>query len=250
MTIRIPYSLSHLLTVTLNYAQKVVNKMVEILDRRFSSLGGSKALDTQKRLEAKIADVNVQINIFETKVNDFTSKYGVLDVDAMATEQVSLLAQLRSELVMKDMEIENYKKFSEIQDPVILRLQSERSSTKAQIDSIEKGSSVLPSQKQIPKLSFEYAELKRDLMVQEELLKLLSQQYEVAKFNAESQDPIFQVLELAEVPDQKSGPSRAKIVVIATIAAFFVSILAAFVLEEINNIKNDPETMERLIGHA
>jgi len=230
------------------FAQGMVNKLVGILDLRFSTLGGSKALTTQKRLETKLADVNTQINILEARTKKFTTKYGVLDVNAMATEQVTVLAKLRSELIMKDLEIENYEKFSKIDDPVIKRLKSERASFQLKIDEIEKGESVLPGQKEIPTISFEYAELKRDLMVQEEMLKLLTQQYEMAKFSAESQEPAFQVLELAEVPDQKSGPSRAMICIVTTIASFFVSILIAFLLEAIKNVKNDPEAMRKLRG--
>jgi tyrosine-protein kinase Etk/Wzc len=230
------------------FAQAIVNKVVEILDRRFSALGGGKALETQKRLETKLADVNTQISILESRAKAFVSKYGVIDVDAMATEQVTVLAKLRSELIMKDMEIENYEKFSKIDDPVIKRLRSERESFSAKINEIEKGQTLLPGQKEIPKLSFEYAELKRDLMVQEEMYKLLIQQYEMAKFSAESQEPAFQVLELAEVPDQKSGPSRVMICIVATFASFFVSILIAFLLEAIKNVRNDPVAMKKLRG--
>lgn len=229
------------------FAQLVVNKTVAILDRRFSSLGGSKALETRNRLEKKISDVNLQINALETKVKDFTIKYDVLDMNAMVTEQVTLLARLRSELIMKDMEIENYQKFTIIDDPVIRRIKSERESLQAQIDSIEKGNSMLPSQKQIPSISFEYAELKRDLMVQEEMLKLLTQQYEVAKFNAESQAPTFQVLELADLPDQKSGPSRALIVILASLTALFFSVVLSFVMEGISNVRKNPVAMKKLM---
>jgi tyrosine-protein kinase Etk/Wzc len=229
-------------------AQAIINKEVEILDRRFSSIGGSKALDTQRRLENKIADVNTQISLIESRVKIFTSRYGVLDVTAMATEQVTILAKLRAELIMKDLEIENYEKFSKIEDPVIKRLRSEKASLNLKIEDIENGNSVLPGQKEIPTLSFKYSELTRDLMVQEEMFKILTQQYEMAKFSAESQEPAFQVLELAEVPDQKSGPSRALILILTTMASFFISIVYVFTLEEVKKIKNDPKTMKRIMG--
>jgi uncharacterized protein involved in exopolysaccharide biosynthesis len=230
------------------FAQAVVNRTVQILDRRFASLGGNKAADTRDRLEAKIADVNVQINMLQDKVKKFTSKYGVLDVEAMTTEQVTVLARLRSDLIMKDMEIENYQKFSKIDDPVILRLRSERESIQNQLNDIEKGGSILPGQKEIPTLAFEYAGLKRDLMVQEEILKILTQQYEMAKFNSETQDPAFQVLELAEVPDQKSGPARTTIALAATFAGFLLSVLASFLIEAVAKLRQDPETMKKLRG--
>lgn len=231
------------------YAMRVVNRTVEILDRRFMALGGSKALDQTRLLETKLADVQTEMTRLQTKLQDFTSRYGVLSVEALATEQVTVMARLRAELIMKDIEIENYKKFSTIDDPVIRRLRNERDSIATAIAEVESGKSgVLPRQKDIPALAFEYAQIQRDLLVQTEIFKLITQQYELAKMSAEGQEPSFQVLELAEAPDKKSGPSRSMICVVATMAAFFLAVLLAFVLEAVKNIRSDPEAMAKLKG--
>jgi uncharacterized protein involved in exopolysaccharide biosynthesis len=63
-----------------------------------------------------------------------------------------------------------------------------------------------------------------------------------------SEKPVFQVLELAEVPDQKSGPGRGMICIIVTFAAAFFSVFLAFVLNAIENIRKDPEAMAKLRG--
>jgi len=232
-----------------DYAMRVVNRSVEILDRRFMALGGSKAMEQKRLLETKLVDVQADMTRLQNEMQGFITRYGVLNVEAMATEQVTVMARLRAELIMKDIEIENYQKFSTIEDPVIRRLKSERASIATAIAEVESGKSgVLPSQKDIPALAFEYAEIQRDLMVQTEIFKLLTQQYELAKMSAEGQEPSFQVLELAEAPDKKSGPSRGMICVVATMAAFFLAILLAFVLEAIKNIKADPDAMAKLQG--
>ena len=44
----------------------------------------------------------------------------------------------------------------------------------------------------------------------------------------------------------KSGPSRGKLCIIVTFAAFFVSVFLAFLLNAIENIKKDPEAMAKL----
>jgi len=230
------------------FAQKVVNRAVEILDRRYSALSINKAGTQKILLEQKLADVQAGINKIEGQIKDFTSKHGIINVEAMATEQVTILARLRSELIMKDMEIENYQKFSKLDDPVVQRLKTERDALASKITEIEKGGTLLPSQKEIPTLAFEYAELQRNLSVQMEVFKTLTQQYELAKLQADDQAPSFQVLELAEVPDQKSGPARSTIVAVASLAGFFLSILFAFVLNAIENIRKDPEAMKKLRG--
>jgi uncharacterized protein involved in exopolysaccharide biosynthesis len=82
--------------------------------------------------------------------------------------------------------------------------------------------------------------------VQTEIFKFLTQQYEITKINAEGQEPAFQVLELAEVPDKKSGPSRAMICIVATISAFLFSILLSLVVHALRQIWRDPRVRQRL----
>ena len=61
-----------------------------------------------------------------------------------------------------------------------------------------------------------------------------------------SEQPIFQILEYAEVPDLKSGPSRGMLCIIVTFAAGFFSVFLAFLLNAIKNVKNDPVAMGKL----
>ena len=85
-----------------------------------------------------------------------------------------------------------------------------------------------------------------ELKVQEEIYAQLKAQYEMLKVTMASEQPVFQILEYAEVPDQKSKPSRGMLCIIVTFAAFFVSVFLAFLLNAIKNIKNDPVAMEKL----
>ncbi|HQL17549.1 MAG TPA: GNVR domain-containing protein, partial [Rectinema sp.] len=231
------------------FAKEIVDETVTILSERFAQLSGNQAIQQKALLEKRLADVDATISTLEAQVKEFQKKYGVVQVEALATEQITILARLRSELILKEMEIENYKKVARINDPMLTQLNNERDALLAKIKEIEtgagSGSKVMPSQQQLPTIAFEYAKLERDLAVQTELFKILTQQYEIAKFNATGQEPVFQILEMAEVPDMKSGPSRSMICIVATLAGFFVAILVAFVDESISNIRRDPIAMAR-----
>ena len=230
-------------------AKEAVDTVVELLAARFADLSGSKAQQQKDTLEKKLADVDSSVKVLEKKVKEFQEKYGVIQVDALATEQITILARLRSDLIAKEMEIENYKKISRIEDPTLTQYINERDGIIAKIKEIETGkgpgSKIMPSQRDLPAISFEFGKLQRDLLVQTELFKILTQQYELAKLNSSNQDPVFQVIEMAEVPDKKSGPSRSKICIVATIAAFAGSMLLVFILEYVESVKNDVEIMAR-----
>jgi uncharacterized protein involved in exopolysaccharide biosynthesis len=176
----------------------------------------------------------------------------VISVDTIAKEQISTEAQVRSELIMKEMEIKTYGDVSKVQDPALMRLEAERDNLSKLLDQLEKGfttyEKVLPSQRELPSLAIEFSHMQRDLLIQQKIFEILTQQNELTKLQIEGADPIIQVLEPAEAPDMKSGPSRAKIVMVATFAAFFLAILLAFVLEAWSNLKADPVAMAKLKG--
>lgn len=88
--------------------------------------------------------------------------------------------------------------------------------------------------------------LRLELSAKQEVYTQLKTQLEILKVSMASEKPIFQILEKAEIPDQKSGPSRGKLCIIITFAAFFISVFIAFFLNAIDNLKNDPEAIKKL----
>jgi uncharacterized protein involved in exopolysaccharide biosynthesis len=101
----------------------------------------------------------------------------------------------------------------------------------------------------IPAISLESNRINLELTAQQQVYSQLKIQYELLRVSMASEKPVFQILELAEVPDQKSGPSRGLICIIVTVAAGFMAIFLAFVLNMISNIRNDPEAMAKLRKH-
>ena len=100
----------------------------------------------------------------------------------------------------------------------------------------------------IPAITMEINRLNMELGVRRQIYTQLKVQYEMLKVTMASEKPIFQILEMAEVPDQKSGPGRGLICIIVTFAAGFFSVFLAFVLNAISNIRKDPEAMAKLRG--
>ncbi len=234
------------------FATAMVNRMVELLDKRFSSIGGNKNLTLKNLLEEKLVGVSAEMSRFEARIQDFQQKHGVLSIEELAAEQITMLARLRSQLILKEVEIKTYSDFSRIEDPVIKRLKSERDNMLKLLREVETGFSsyekIMPAQKDLPELALEFIHLKRDLFVQEKIYEILIQQYELTKLSIEGEEPIFQILELAEVPDKKSGPSRSLICIVTVFLAFFFSIIAVFILNAVKNIKNDPDKIKRIKG--
>jgi uncharacterized protein involved in exopolysaccharide biosynthesis len=90
--------------------------------------------------------------------------------------------------------------------------------------------------------------LKLELDAQKQVYTQLKTQLEVLKVSMSSDTPVFQILEKGEIVDQKTKPSRGKLCIIVTFAAFFLSIFMAFALNAVENIKKDPDAMAKLSG--
>ena len=236
------------------YARDIVNRLVELLDERFASIGGNKNLTRKNLLEQNLAKVEVEIAGYEAEIQRFQQEHGTLDVESLAREQVTAMAQLRSQLILEDMEIKTYSSFTLIDDPVLKRMKAARDNLAVLISEMESGyseyDSAMPARDDLPRLALEFEHLRRNLEVQAKIYEILTQQYEITKLNAEGEEPIFQVLELADAPDLKSGPSRGMICIVVTLAAFFFSIIFVFVLNAVRNIRKDPERMKKLMGRS
>ncbi|MDR0302565.1 MAG: lipopolysaccharide biosynthesis protein [Treponema sp.] len=102
------------------------------------------------------------------------------------------------------------------------------------------------SARSLSTISTDINRISLELSAKRQVYTQLKTQYEVLKISMASETPVFQILEIAEIPDQKSGPSRGMLCIIVTFAAGFFAVFLAFVLNAIANIKNDPEAMEKL----
>ena len=105
-----------------------------------------------------------------------------------------------------------------------------------------------PFSGRLPVITTDMTRITLELDAQKQIYTQLKVQYEMLKIEMASEMPVFQILEMAEIPDQKSGPSRGLLCIIVTFAAGFFAVFLAFVLNAINNIRNDPEAMAKLKG--
>lgn len=90
-----------------------------------------------------------------------------------------------------------------------------------------------------------------ELEAQKEMYIQLRMQYELLKLKMDSEKPVFQIIEDAEIEDAEIEDGKFKyrprtLCIIITFAAFFISVFIAFALNAVENIRKDPEAMEKL----
>jgi len=90
-------------------------------------------------------------------------------------------------------------------------------------------------------------QIKREISIQEKIYGQLKAQYELLRVEMANETPVFQILDMPEVPEKKSGPLRAKICIIAFAAGLFFSIFLAFFLNAVQEIYRDPEVQAKFL---
>jgi len=245
------------------FAADVVNRMVELLDLRFSAVGINREARKRDMLQEKLVDIEKDIIELEEEIQAFQRRYGTIDPQTYAREHITILAEMRARLIAKEIEANTYAQLTRIDDPVAARMRAEREQLEQTIADMERlyfggtassSNSSSPetefSEADIPELAVRFGRMERELLVQSKIYEVLRQQYEVARLSAEGEELIFQILEVADVPVLKSGPSRSVLCIVVTFAAFFLSVVLVFVLNAIRNVRSDPNAIKRFRGEV
>jgi len=230
-------------------ATKIVNRVVDILEKRFLELDKTSNYSQKILLEKKIFEVEQEISVLQQEIISFQNRYDVLDAKTLAVTLSEGLITMRTSLAEKEAAIETYMEKSRIQDPALIQLTDEKIALEKALEALDNGFiSGIPAKKDLPFIIMDFEVLTRSLSVQASIYRTLIQQYELLKLQDSGTGPMFQIIEYAEVPEMKSGPSRGKLCIIVTFAAFFLSIFLAFLKEFWDNLKKDPERMKKLKG--
>jgi tyrosine-protein kinase Etk/Wzc len=226
------------------FTKNIVNRMVSLLDEWFSMNRGMAKQKQKQVLEEKINEVKVTISNLQNRIKKMQTQYGVLDVQGLSQSQATTIASLRSQLILKEIDIMNYSGFSKIDDPRLEQLKSERQNLLNLIDQnqlklpeSQRGGSdaaavAANAQKNLLDVAQSFSQLNSELDIQQKIYNTLSPQYEAMKLAPES-EAAFQILELAEVPDVKSGPQRSKFVFMAFAGSLAASFGLAFLINMI-----------------
>ena len=152
---------------------------------------------------------------------------------------------------MKEIEIKNYSIYSKISDPRLEQLNEELRNLQ---ELISKNQTTIPSatldggaERSIADVAQEFSLLTNELDIQQRIYNTLSPQYEAAKLTPES-EPIFQVFEMAEVPDTKSGPKRSELVVKVFGGSFCLSVALILLMNMISEWKKELNDKKKELG--
>lgn len=227
------------------FAAEVVDFQVKSLEEWFRDNSTSLLSNELSLMEEKLNELSDEISGIEDEIRVFQKEHGVLDIAEIAAAQSALLIDLRTALNEVELEISGYADFSTIEDPALIILRSRRNTILTQIKRVEDGyvgsdGRRVPSIEELPQMTLDFAHLQADLALKTQLYQTLSERYEVTRLSL-SEEGAFRIMEYAEIPETKIGPSRGRLCIIVTFSAFAMSIFIALLHYSIKNVIKDPE---------
>ncbi len=229
------------------YARHVVDSIVAELSDWYRVRGGLTRGRTLESLQEALAEVEREVTVLENQIRAFQQRYGVLTVEELAGAQAAIIRDLEAELVGLERSIRTYSERTRIEnDPELIRLRSERDTVLALIAQIESGYSggdrMMPARSELPELALRLRRLQADLAIQQRIRTSLQEQYEIARLSAANR-PAFTVLEPAETPEEKIGPSRGDLCIRATLGGFAAGVALAFAHYSLKTMAANPKLM-------
>ncbi|HEY3351753.1 MAG TPA: GNVR domain-containing protein [Polyangia bacterium] len=231
-------------------AQQLAEYFGEYGNQVFRRVSSSSAAEERRFLEKRVAEARTDMADASRKLRDFQEKNRVIDLTEQSKAVVTSMAQLRAELLSKQMQLSYLDSFSARDEASSGQLRRQIGILEGKLRSMEEsklgpvatpasqpeprkgakgvtansGSGLFPPAMNVPRLRFELEQLFREQKFQETLFLTLSQRYEMARVSEARDTSTFQILDHATLPTKKDRPKRALI----CMAGLLLGLLAGF----------------------
>ncbi|MFI5057704.1 MAG: GumC family protein [Candidatus Acidiferrales bacterium] len=220
-------------------AADLANGHVEELEKLTKTLNMTEAGRRRLFFEREVRMANDDLATAEVALKQTEEKTGLILLDSQSKAIIGSLTSLRAAIAAQEVQVQAMRAFATAENPDLVMAEQQLAAMRGQLDRMERGRGKrsiadVPIEN-VPTVGLEYVRKYRDVQYHEALFQLLAKQYEAAKID-EARDTLFvQQLDKATIPERKSGPHRALIVLSVTFLALLVAILIAYCLESLES---------------
>ena len=235
-------------------AQAYLDGLNQIVTRTNTSAARQERLFIEHRLQG----VQSTLDQAQRRLAEFSSRSNTIDIKEQTRAMVDAGARVQGELLVEQAGLDSLRQIYGEGNVRVRSAQARIASLQHDLqklagssaittpdnsttdqgsgDSIVAGgsseSSLFPPLRQLPRLAVPYADLYREVRVQETAYELLTQQYELSRLEEAKDVPVVSVIDPPGVPEKKSFPPRLWLSLALTAAAMLVEITLLLVRDE------------------
>jgi tyrosine-protein kinase Etk/Wzc len=208
---------------------------------------------SQRRLffQQQLLEANESLAAAEDALKHTEQSTGVLEVDSQARSLIESAAELRAQVVAKEVQLQGMRAYATEDNPELMMGKQELVALQEQLAKLagtDKNSSddVIVPKGNIPEAGMQYLRKLRDVKYYETISELMAKQFELAKLDEARQGASLQVVDAAVPPDSKSFPKPTITVLVAILLGFFLASVWCVLAEGLQRIKGNPDEGQRM----
>jgi capsule polysaccharide export protein KpsE/RkpR len=210
-------------------AAAMARECVEQLNQIVVTLNTSSAHKERVFLENRLQQVQQDLETAERDFSKFASENTALDVKEQGKAMLSAAAELEGQLIATQTQLEGLRQIYTDNNVRVRSLEARIAEYRRQLqkltgnadtadsDTATNGSAapnddLYPSIRKLPALGVTWADLYRRTKVQEVVFETLTKQFEMARVEEAREVPSIKVLDIADVPEERSFPPRVIVI--------------------------------------
>jgi len=231
-------------------AAEMANAWIEEFRRLSQTLAISEASQRRLFFELQMEQAKDNLANAEEALKKTEQKTGVIQMDSQARALIESAVTLRAQIAAKEVQLQGMQTYATNENSGVVEVQRELDGLRAQLAKLggsEGGAEgLIVPQGKVPQAGLEYVRKLRDVKYYETIFEIIARQFEMAKLDEAKEGAVVQVVDPALVPDRKSSPKRALIMLVALAIGLFLGVLLALMRAGVDRMKQDPETSEKL----
>jgi tyrosine-protein kinase Etk/Wzc len=218
---------------------EMTNYIIFCLDSLNIILSTGKAKNKRKFIESRIEEVLDSLRVLELEIAQFMHDENILSLTDQLAVGVQNAADLKAQIMAKEIELTIAKNTFEKSSAVIKNIQNEVNGYKEKYREFFQDNSsdkLLPNFSRVPEVGIKFTRLQRQLEYYVRVLEFLAPEYESSKIEETKNIPTIQILDRAVRPERKDKPKRS-LIVLGAMALTLIFSLYVIYWKEVLRVK-------------
>lgn len=199
-------------------AAAIASEYVQELDRMVAQVNTTSAHRERIFLESRLTDVNRDLQTAEKQFSQFASQNVALDIPTQGKAMIEAAAALKGQLIVAQTELQGLRQIYSDNNVRVRGLEARVNELQRQTQqlggkfdgstdpAVQSDQAMYPSIRKLPLLGVSYADLYRNMKIQEAVYESLTQEYELAKVQEAKETPSVKVIDPPDVPEKSYYP--------------------------------------------
>jgi uncharacterized protein involved in exopolysaccharide biosynthesis len=227
-------------------AAKLVNGYADELFNQNNRLAIGAASQRRQFFQRQLAEEKDRLADAEIALKQTQQATGVLQLSGQAQTIIGQEASIQANITSREVQLGALLSSSTEQNPEVVRLRTELSGLRAQLQQLQKGTSGdMLTQREFPAAGLQYIRKERDVQYHQTLYDLLARQLEAARIDEAKASPTVQMVDPPQVPRVTSWPKPFLFIIIGLVLGIMLGCIRCAVIYLYEYLDTDPDLRER-----